>query len=548
MNNSLSDNQRRKPFLRTVPLVLGLMMTPSHSALAQTPYSEPTGELNANFTLPGGPISLNEVALITLKNSPNIQMGMMGVESSRAGYRMQRGAFDFITSVVADIKENRPAVAVLGADQDTQDLTGVLIKNFRTGISSTLSVGITRTDNRANPEGPPDTLNVAHANFNLTLPLLKGRGSISAAADETAARLESQASELQFYHDISNFLLAAINAYWDYKAAVEKLKVQKTAEQRVQKWYSETGAALQRREGSLERVNQKYAAEISRLKGYLATKRQNTLAATEQVTTTKGALAIVMGIPSGQVANLGEPSEDFPLDWSEVLATLERQPMQDKWKAVALEKRFDIQATKLKQEASATNLAKARRDVLPQLDLGLSYGYNGIELGDGFERYTDSLTSDTRGADWGATLTLTYPLGNNFAQGNRDLANAAHQMSLIQTKNLVREIGVNVEVDAGVLMRRLKVAVEAGKAVDSYSPALKQFEHAHQSLVSDPHTIFSLLDIEERLTEAEIRLVDSLQQLAKAIAQLRFKTGTLIAGGEFGKNINISDLTTLPGM
>ncbi len=537
----------KRRFLRPLPLVLGLMVIPSYLALAQAP-SGSTEQLNTNLTtLSGGPLSLQQVALITLKSSPTLMMGKLGVQSARAGAQMHSGAFDIYTSVIVSADEKRPPIPQMGADEDTQDLTFALVKKFRTGISSTMSAGVTRIDQRALGM-LPDTMNVSHLNLNITIPLLKGRGYVSAAADETAALLKSQAAELSFYHGISNLLLASTKAYWDYKAAIKNLEIQQKSEQRIRDWANAAADLGKSRYG--DNFIKTYKAEISRIQGYLANKHRNTIAAAEQVNSTKGTLAVIMGIPSEQVANIGEPSEEFALEWSGTLAKLEQQPMQDEWVAIAKEKRLDILAAKLNQEASAVKLAKMRRDVLPKLDLALKAGRNAIELGDGYGRYVDALNSDIRGTDVGATLTFLYPLGNNLAKGQRDLANATHKIDVIKTNDLMRTIGVQVGINTGTLKRRLKESVKALQAVELYSSTLEEsYNSSRNRLLDDPHIIFNMLDLDEKLTKANNDLVTSLQELAKVIAQLRFQTGTILIGGSMDtEELKLGELSKLPGM
>jgi outer membrane protein TolC len=391
-------------------------------------------------------------------------------------------------------------------------------------------------------------MNVSHLNLNITIPLLKGRGYVSAAADETAALLKSQAAELSFYHGISNLLLASTKAYWDYKAAIKNLEIQQKSQQRIRDWANAAADLGKSRYG--DNFIKTYKAEISRIQGYLANKHRNTIAAAEQVNSTKGTLAVIMGIPSEQVANIGEPSEEFALEWSGTLAKLEQQPMQDEWVAIAKEKRLDILAAKLNQEASAVKLAKMRRDVLPKLDLALKAGRNAIELGDGYGRYVDALNSDIRGTDVGATLTFLYPLGNNLAKGQRDLANATHKIDVIKTNDLMRTIGVQVGINTGTLKRRLKESVKALQAVELYSSTLEEsYNSSRNRLLDDPHIIFNMLDIDEKLTKANNDLVTSLQELAKAIAQLRFQTGTILIGGSMDtEELKLGELSKLPGM
>jgi outer membrane protein len=560
MNNFPSRRQTRKPLLPT--LLLGLMTVPSYCALAQSSHSIPSAaDTNTSVTLSGEPITLEKAVQITLENSPLIKQQIWTVELAKASYTMAKGQFDMTTSLTASANNNRPApmqqsgqlMALLG-DDDSQNLQLALSKMFRTGISTTLSAGIIRKDERYhNPLISPvgnSTENSSALNLNLTLPLLKGRGRVSAAGTETAARLSSDASQLAFYHQISQLLLSSVNAYWEYAAAVVKLKIQQDSEQRVREWGQTANEGIIARYGdNLALAAKKYEAETARLKGYWADKQRNTIAATEQVNSAKSALAIQMGIPSEQVANLGEPSDPFDADWKSILEALKREPMLDKWTAEALKNRLDLQAAQLRQEAEATKLAKARRDMLPTLNLGLNLGRNALELGDGYQPYVDSLTSDARGTSAGVSLKFSYPLGNHLAKGSRDLANATYQTSLITTNDLSRQISVQVGVNGGMVMRRLREVVAAERSVESYIPALdSQYKQASSNLLDNPLVLFDLLDLEDKLTESLNNQIDSLLELAKSIAELRHNTGTLITINDSEKTITLNEMASLPGM
>jgi len=543
--------KRKRRFLRHLTLGSLLMVIPSYSALAQAPL-EPTEQLNADLTtLTGGPLSLQQVALITLKNSPLLMQGKLGVQSARAGARMHSGAFDIYTAVIVKADEKRPPVPQIAIDEDTQDLTFAVAKKFRTGIETTVSAGIMRTDKRVPPlksVEPKETMNVSHFELNITIPLLQGRGYVSAAADETAARLKSQAAELSFYHGISDLLLASTNAYWDYKAAIKTLEIQQESEQRIQNWAKNAADLGKSRYG--DAFSKKYEAEISRIQGYLADKHRNTIVAAEQVNNTKGTLAVIMGIPSEQIANIGKPSQEIAHDWSEILAKLKQRTMQNEWVAIAKEKRLDIRAAKLTQEASAVKLAKMRRDVLPKLDLALMAGRNGIELGDGYGHYVDALNSDIRGTDVGATLTFIYPLGNNLAKGKRDLANATHKLDVIKTNDLIRTIEVQIGVDTRALILKLKETVKALQAVKLYGATLENsYNSFRDGLLEKPHIIFNLQDIDEKHTKANNDLIRSIQELAKTITKLRFETGTILIGGSMDtEKLELGKMSKLPSL
>jgi outer membrane protein len=535
-------SKQKRQFLRPLPLVLGLIAIPSYSAFAQTPSGH-SEQLKANLTtLSGGPLHLQQVALITMEHSPAIMVEKLGVHSAIANVQIESGTFDIEASVAGSANERRPQA--LESDEDAQELTFGLSKSFRTGIQTSASAGVARVDNRIISQ---NTSNLSTLNLSIIIPLLKGRGYISAAAAETSARLQSQATELEYYHSISNTLLESTNAYWDYRAAIENFKIQKKSEERIQAW----DKAVRKGIKSLGAAsNESHEAEISRIQGYLADKRGKTIAAIDQVNSTRGALGIVMGIQEDQVDNIGDPSEEFPEDWGNILAKLKQQQMPAKWLAEAKKNRLDIRAAKLNQEASAVNLAKARQDVLPQLNFGLQAGRNATELGDGYSHYTGALHGKPRGTDVGAMLTFSYPLGNNAAEGQRDSANAAHRINVINTNNLIRTISVQVKVDGETLKRRLKESVEAFKAVKLYESALKKsYNSSRNRLLHDPHIIFKLIDIDERVTGANNDFNASLQELAKAIAQLRYQTGTVFTDQSMdAKTLRLGNMSKIPSL
>jgi outer membrane protein len=511
--------------------------------VAQTTSSESAKETTSNLVLPDNPLSLKEVAQITLENSSAILQARLTAEIAKASYRMAKGQFNLTTSVSSGVTRSRPLPGGL-PDNNSQNLNGTLSKFFRSGVQSSLTIGADRLDLLPSP---PDR-NTTKINLNATLPLLKGRGYASAAANETAAKQESQAGEFTFYHNVSSVLKEAINAYWTYKAAIYKAKTQQESEERVLKWGEEAGKAALQQEKDPQQVGKKYATEISYLEGYLADKRRNIIESTRQVDTAKGALAITMGIPAEQLSQIGFPAEEFPGDWRAVLIQLEQHPMQAKWQKIAMDKRFDLQASKLQQQSAMTKLTKARQDILPQLDAGLNYSYNSLEFGNGLDRY--SFTSDMRGNDTMVSLNFIYPLGNDTAKGQRDLASATYQIQTSQVNNLIRTIYLQIDTATTELMGRLKAVEGARKAIETYLPSVEKLKQANQNLAVNPGAIVNLIELEDRLNQAGLDYIDALLGLAQAVTELRFQTGTLITPSQTeAQTITLEDnLTKLPGI
>jgi outer membrane protein TolC len=394
-----------------------------------------------------------------------------------------------------------------------------------------------------------DANNTANTAASLTLPLLKGFGYISAAAGETSARLKAEGAEFNFYHQVSGFLLEAIKAYWNYKAAIERLKIQQASERMVQQWVNDAGTGIQQQGGA---TNQ-YQDETAQIEAYLNYKHKNTLAASEEVNATRGQLTSVMGIPYEQMKKIGTPAETFPEDWSGILAKLESKPVTDMWINVAMQNRLDLKAAKREEQATSVELAKAEHDILPQLDLGLNYSFDGMEIGDGFNRHIDAIDSDIHSSTTGANLSFSYPIENRGARAAREGARIGHRVSVLSTRDAERQVGIDVSTVTETVLGRLKTAVEAKKTVESYLPAIQKL--ANVNLRNNPEAIFDFINIEKRYNEAqaspaneENSYINSLRDLAIAIAELRHKTGTLVIGGEIGKDVELGALATLPAI
>lgn len=499
-------------------------------------------------TLSGQPLSLQQVALITLKNSPNILQGKLQVNLSLAAAQISTGVFDINTSVSTKVdKVKQLKLTKIKHDQDTQDLTLGVSKKFRTGIQASINAGITRLDNR---NVPNLTENIGHLNVKVTIPLLKGQGSVSAGAKETAAKINAQAAEFGFYHNVSKLLLTSINAYWDYSAAIHNLKIQQEAEQRVKGWRDVAIKTIKSRNINMEKFLQTHQAEVSQTKAYLADKRQNTIAALDKVSSTKSALAISMGISYDQVDKIGIPAIKFEHDWKETLEQLNKNPMQKQWIANAMKNRLDIKQAEFKQNASAALLAQTKHDLLPRLNLILQSGHNAMEKGNGLDRYFDATSGDQRGSNSSAQLLFSYPLGNNIAKGQHDVNNAKYNISVIQTNNLKRIVQVSIGSDVKTLMRWMNESVETLNAIRLYKESLnKSYQRIEGRLLDDPNYFFKLTDIDEKLTDAQIKLTNDLLELAKSIAKLRFQTGTMftqISDNLDTNALELADLSTLP--
>lgn len=526
---------------------------------AETKLSE-----NATTQVSGKTLSLLEAVKIALSSSPTILTQKLATDSAAAAVRMEKGAFD--PNAYTAASTGRVSSPVTSYDRQVYEGLAFLSrgeatwvagisKNTRYGISGDFSVMVYRKDPINYDQDYITTSNNSLVNFKLNIPLLQGRGTTSAAAGERSAQLNYEASTLELRHAIAVTVYQAIAAYWDYKTAVESLKAYQASEARVKGWLDTTEAHL-KQTGKLEEIEKQHQGEISSLIAYEADRKSATIAAREQLKQAQDNLALALGIPFDQFAKIGLPNDEFPKNVSD--KQLNDLTLINRWSTLALDGRLDLQAAKLRQQAAQVLLAKARRDVLPKLDLQLAAGYQGLSEGADFDRFPKSLTEQIYGPNTSVGLNFMYPIGNNTARGMLDQAQANYQQTVIQTNELARNIKSQINLNIAALQRRTAEANMTKKAVEFYQPSLdglrKQAEMnviAQTNGKSAPATpnleiLMGLTDIEDKLTTATNQHLLAQAELAKAIAATRLNTGLLISLQHDENQVNVSELITLP--
>jgi outer membrane protein TolC len=545
-------------------LIIGLLTI--HTAMAQDTQqlrqsvkkaAETTLNENAATKFSSKTLTLAEAVKITLTSSPNILLQQLATDSAQAVVKMEKGAFD--PTPYSTITTGRKSAPVVSYDRPMYedlphlsrsevDWVAGISKQTRMGISGDFSVQVYRKDPINYDRDYITTSNHSAVDFKLNIPLLQGRGTTSAAAGENSAQLQYEASALDLRHAVAVTVYQAVAAYWDYKAAVEFVKLQEDSENRVKEWL-DTAEKTLKSSGKLAEFEKQHEAEISGLIAYEADKKLATIAAREQLKQAQDNLALALGVPFDQFAKLGVPSDNFPKDIANL--NLDDPELITRWTTLALEKRLDLHAAKLRQQAAQVMLAKARRDVLPKLDLQLGIGYSGLAEGADFDRFPSALKDQIYGPNTSAGLSFMYPIGNNTARGMLDQAQANYQQNLIQTNELARNIKSQIHLNIAALQRRVTEAVMAERAVKFYQPSLDSLKKQSSSNIDNVASskiaiVMGLTDLEEKLTGALSRQLSMQAELAKAIAATRLNTGSLMSLQQNENQISMKELLTLP--
>ena len=483
-------------------------------------------------------LKLIEAIGTTLSNQPSIKIQEEVVEISKGALQQASGAFDpTLTTDISRTHENKPFTAAdqltYGTSKDASNVTTYTVslnKKLRNGITVGPNAQMTRTDDQSS--GAP-TINEGSVNFVITLPLLSGRGRESAAAGETAAKSQVEASELTLRHTYSTAVLETANAYWEVTAANENLEVLEEAESRSIKLLQDVE--------KLVNADERPRSDLDQLRADLASKTMARIMGEQTLYEARQHLGIAMGLRFDDVTTLPLPSDTFPGSLSGKSLSIENNKME--FIQLSNKNRSDLLALEKLEKEAMILLTAARINTKPQLDLSLSMGYQSLDETNRKSGYYNAFRENVEGLNGGATLSLQYPFGNNASSGLLHQRKSSHLKTRIQTADLERKIHSYVVVAIHALIQKTAELGEAQKAV-LYSR--KALNNEKLKLNMGMSTVIDVLDIEDRFRTALQGKVSAQKEYALAVLQLRFATGTLLGEDKGCYTVTTEQLTTIP--
>lgn len=460
-------------------------------------------------------LSLRDVLRTTLASNAEIQTAAWEVERQAAGVRVAHGAFDpQVAATLSSVEDRQPLFSAQNVPGISQSSTltyqlGVE-QPFRSGLVVTPALSFSRLEAGGQVSG---IRNQAAATLGVTVPLLRGRGGGLAVAGERAAVMQHSASQAALQHRRAAALLQAVDAYWAYVAAHERLAVLRTTEDRTARLLEQT-----RR---LVAADERPAVDTLQVAANLATRRASRISGERAVLTARQELGRAMGIAPGAVRALPPPATAFPAGPGAGGA-----PNYEALVEGALRARPDLEATRRQREAARDLLAGYRGEARPRLDLHLTLGYQGLEAGDELGRLVSPFYSELGGMHTRVEVTYGFPLRNRLAGGLTLQSAAQEQQAALAYAELRRQ----VSLDAAAALETLRSAAEE---LDQSTAAARLHERAvdseQQRFRLGTGTIFDIINAEEALTSARLTEIDARARYAVALARLRYETGTLDA-------------------
>jgi len=325
-------------------------------------------------------LRLLEAVQHTIAKQPNILLDDWQVKVNEGLWQIQRGTFNTtvgtsVSDTVTHTPLNRYYRNYYGTSETVERVTEYSVdisKEFRSGVELTPDITVTSTEDLAlHLTTTRKTETLATVSFDIKIPLLRERGRAANAADETSAKILTEASRYDLNYTTSQSILTTVNEYWNTVAAMDNLEIAEKAETRARYMLEQTKILVD--------AGEQPASDINKLAANLHGKTSSRINKTQSLFEARQTLGLAMGLRFDEIVATPLPSEPL-LNIDD--ADLNKMPIAQDLIDIGLERRADLIALKKEQESANVLMVGAHRNLKPQLDLDLSAGYIGLKLAD----------------------------------------------------------------------------------------------------------------------------------------------------------------------
>ena len=484
-------------------------------------------------TAPGG-ITLQAALEATLSYGTQVRLGEERVRMERGALRTARAPFDAIlTTSIATERENSVSPVAGGglasALTSTVSYSVGLPKRLRSGVVLTPRAGLTRVDVA---DVPGARTSRASVDLGVLVPLLRDRGGAATNAADRAAEQEYRASILEARHAAAASVLGAAVAYWNERAAEERLQVYRSSEERARQLVDDTH--------ELVAADERPAADLDQLRANLALKRAARATGEQAVIEARQQLALAMGVYDAGTAALPRAVTNFPeiTTDGEAHAAPGREAI-----AAALGRRSDLAALSARSSGAKAQLAGARGGLKPRLDLLVDLGYAGLAADGGIDGAISSFYRHVPGLNASVQLSYELPLARLASSGAAMQRASAYDQARTREAELVRQISSGVLV-ASEALRHSRLAMQASREAAALSRHAVENEKRRFQLGMS--TLFDVILAEDALTNARLGEIAGRHDYAVAVARLRYESGSLLSFDGKGVSVSAESVTTPP--
>jgi outer membrane protein len=339
----------------------------------------------------------------------------------------------------------------------------------------------------------------------LRQPLLKDFWFDATRLNIRVSKNRVQWSEQNLRWRIMNTVATTEQTYYNLIAARDFVRVQQKAVELAERLLQENRKRVE--VGALAPLDEKQAEART------AASKADLIAAQNLVATGEHALKSLL---TADYANMGDvelvPTESLGAN----RVFLNRA---DSW-SLGLEMRPDLRQAKLDAERAGLQVKYARNQLLPQVDVFGSYGYNGT--GNEFSNALEDISSRERPFhSYGGQLVV--PLANTGARSSYRSSKAVQEQAILGIKRLEQMILVQIDDNIKEVESSYQRVI-ARRGAREYAEAALEAEQ--KKLESGKSTSFNVLSLQRDLTEAASLELRALVDYNRSLAQLSLSEGT----------------------
>lgn len=476
-------------------------------------------------------LTLREALGITLMQNPEIVIAEEDLMASYGQLREAAGPFDpqitadarTTISVLEDASTStNPVLSFLQGNTVVQGGTAKISDDqvsIQAGIPTMLRNGITLSpvftasgSYQGNPGNFTESVD-GFLGFMVSVPLLRGLGPNNInAAIERAAGIDVQINKKSLEFAVARQFLTTITAYWELLLAQDTVRVTRSNESYGHQLVTLTEALI--------RGFVVPAVQIDQAKANLEQFSAQRIAAEQGQSEASQQLAMAMGLSVEQLLHEPLATDHFPEPPQELEVDAE---MVKAFINLALDRRADLDATRLAVNAQKVLLRGAENDALPQIDV--TFGGGGIQAG--FRQQDGAQRERARelGASAGAGVSVAWPVFNDAARGRVMQQRATVGQVEAELYQSTSQVASEVITAAKGVINSRKALEQSREAAANQRKSVWAQQQLFQMGMS---SLVEVITTQTDLSAIELQLLQAMQGYANAVAELRFATGTLL--------------------
>jgi outer membrane protein TolC len=455
-------------------------------------------------------LTLETAIQAALAKNYAIQVTRYNPQIAQEGVRQQLGVFDPVFSLNALRTEDAfPGLFQNGIHLVQRNLTRTDL--LSADLAGATSIGLTYDLN----VGTNNTLGIFNnftnfyetkASATLTQPLLRNFGTAANLAQVRIARNNVMVSEWAVRQQIIDTITQTNFVYDELHYAQENLRVATQSRDLAQQTFEDNAAR--------EKIGTMAKLDVAEARAQVAAREEAVILAKRTILDNENLLKQLVTNDLEKLLEVRieiEPPPSVPFH-ADVPAGIRN----------ALELRPDYRQAILTIENNNITLAYTRNQVLPRFDLTGSLALLGIDsdLASSLRRIGDK---DQTVWTFGAIMSI--PIPNRAARGIRNSAALAAAQSLVALKQLEQQIVVNVDNASGQIVTSRERVASTSEATRL---ARESLDAGEQKLKAGTGTTFEVLDLQEKLTEAEAAEIRARADYNNAVGEYYRQTGTAL--------------------